>query len=123
MFQGAPFPQDEQERVAALHALNILDTPEEERFDRITRLTQHLFQVPIALIGLIDTNRQWYKSCYGLPGKEVSREESFCAYTLLDRAPLIVPDTLEDARFANHLYVLHEPFIRFYAGYPLKDPH
>ncbi len=121
MSPRTPLPNNEQERIAALHQLNILDTPPEERFERLVRLTQRLFHVPIVIIGLIDTHRQWFKAYCGLVERETPREQSFCAYTLLDGAPLIVPDTLEDPRFVDHPSVISEPGIRFYAGYPLRD--
>ena len=121
MSPRAPLPYNEQERIAALHKLNILDTPPEERFERLVRLTQRLFHVPIVIIGLIDTHRQWFKAYCGLVEREMPREQSFCAYTLLDGAPLVVPDTLEDPRFVDHPSVISEPSIRFYAGYPLRD--
>ena len=121
MRRGAPLPENETERLTALHALDLLDTPAEERFDRITRLTQQIFAMPIVVISLVDQDRQWFKSCYGLSSQENPREHSFCAYTLLDDRPLVVPDTLEDERFVDHPLVLGEPHIRFYAGYPVHD--
>ncbi len=122
MSLSVPLPLNKQERILALHALNILDTPPEERFDRIARLAKYLFRVPIVLVSFIDTNRQWFKSCYGLMDRETPRERSFCAYTLLNSAPLVVPDAHKDRRFADNPLVDLEPHIRFYAGYPLKDP-
>jgi signal transduction histidine kinase len=117
----APIPYNEQERIAALHKLDILDTPSEERFERLVRLSKHLFHVPIVIIGLIDTHRQWFKAYCGLVEQETPREQTFCAYTLLDGLPLIVPNTLEDPRFADHQNVIDEPCIRFCVSYPLKD--
>jgi signal transduction histidine kinase len=122
MSPRAPLPYNEQERIAALHKLNILDTPPEERFERLVRLAKRLFHVPIVTISLVDTHRQWFKAYCGLAERETPREHSFCAYTLLDGAPLIVPDALEDPRFVDNPGVIDEPCIRFYAGYPLKDP-
>ena len=115
----APIPQDEKRRLAALHALNILDTEPEDRFDRITRLAAALFDVPIALVSLVDEHRQWFKSCYGSEARETSRELSFCAHAILGHDVMVVPDTLLDARFADHPSVTGEPCIRFYAGCPL----
>jgi phosphoribosyl 1,2-cyclic phosphodiesterase/CheY-like chemotaxis protein len=115
----AAIPEDEQRRVAALRALRILDSEPEDRFDRITRLASALFNAPIALVSLVDSNRQWFKSCYGLDVKETSRDAAFCAHVVYDREPMIVPDTFLDTRFADNPLVVDEPRIRFYAGYPL----
>ncbi len=114
-----PFPPDEQQRLAVLRSLRILDTPPEERFDRITRTAQRLFNVPIALISLIDAQRQWFKSCQGLPVSETPRSISFCGHAILADIPLIIPDALLDPRFADNPLVTGEPLIRFYAGQPL----
>jgi phosphoribosyl 1,2-cyclic phosphodiesterase/CheY-like chemotaxis protein len=112
-------PKDEQQRLASLRALRILDTGPEERFDRITRLASALFDAPIALVSLVDENRQWFKSCYGLNVKETSRDAAFCAHVVYNREPMIVPDTFQDKRFADNPLVINEPRIRFYAGCPL----
>lgn len=116
-----PIPVDELQRLAALHSLHILDTPREERFDRITRLATRVFQVPVALITLIDEQRQWFKSCQGLDISETSRQYSFCAHTILYDDILVVPDVHFDSRFADNPFVVGEPFVRFYAGYPIHD--
>ena len=108
-------PADEERRLASLRALRILDTDPDERFDRITRLASALFNAPIALVSLVDENRQWFKSCYGLNVKETSRD----SHVVHDREPMVVPDTFLDARFADNPLVIGEPRIRFYAGYPL----
>lgn len=115
-------PADEEQRLAALHALNLLDTPPEERFDRLTRLARRLFGVPIALVSLIDEKRQWFKSCMGLPVQETPRELAFCAYTILGDGVFVVPDLAADTRFADHPQVAGEPHLRFYAGCPLRTP-
>jgi CheY-like chemotaxis protein len=112
-------PADEERRLGSLRALQILDTEPEERFDRITRLASAVFDVPIALISLIDDDRQWFKSCYGLDVKQTSRDAAFCAHVVYDREPMIVPDTFVDVRFADNPLVVGEPRIRFYAGCPL----
>jgi phosphoribosyl 1,2-cyclic phosphodiesterase/CheY-like chemotaxis protein len=112
-------PADEERRLASLRALRILDTDPDERFDRITRLASALFNAPIALVSLVDENRQWFKSCYGLNVKETSRDAAFCAHVVHDREPMVVPDTFLDTRFAENPLVIGEPRIRFYAGYPL----
>src|SRR5262249_20669435 len=113
-------PADEDKRLAALRALGILDTPPEERFDRITRLAKRLFGVPIALISLVDAQRQWFKSCQGLGIRQTARDISFCGHAILGQGPLVVPDALLDERFADNPLVLEEPRIRFYAGQPLR---
>ncbi len=113
-------PQDEDVRIKALHSLNILDTPAEERFDRLTRLAKRMFGVPIALVSLVDENRQWFKSCDGLDASETPREISFCGHAILEDGLFVVNDAARDARFADNPLVLNDPNIRFYAGYPLK---
>jgi len=112
-------PQDEGRRIAALRELQILDTAPEARFDRVTRLAKTLFDVPMALISLIDEDRQWFKSCQGLAVQQTSRDEAFCAHVVYHRAPMVVPDTFQDERFADNPLVVGDPRIRFYAGYPL----
>lgn len=115
-----PIPANEQLRLDTLRALNILDTSAEERFDRLTRLARRLFGVPIALVSLVDANRQWFKSCIGLSSTESSREISFCGHAILDDGILMVPDALLDERFHDNPLVVDEPGIRFYAGCPLS---
>lgn len=119
---GPPLPENEAERLAALRALNILDTPSEERFDRITRTAKRLFNVPIALITLVDTNRQWFKSCYGLNIAETHRSVSFCAHAIVGDDALVIPDTHQDARFVDNPLVTDEPYVRFYAGHVIRGP-
>ena len=116
-------PQDEQIRLDTLHSFNILDTEHEERFDRLTRMAKRLFGVPIALVSLVDESRQWFKSCFGLSISETSRDISFCGHTILGNDMFIIPDTSLDERFADNPLVLNEPYIRFYAGYPLIAPN
>jgi phosphoribosyl 1,2-cyclic phosphodiesterase/CheY-like chemotaxis protein len=115
----AALPADEERRLASLRALSILDTDPEERFDRITRLASALFDAPIALVSLVDEDRQWFKSCYGVSMKETPRDAAFCSHVVYDREPMIVPDTFLDTRFADNPLVVNEPRIRFYAGCPL----
>ena len=112
-------PGNETLRLSALRRLQVLDTPDEERFDRITRVAARAFNAPIALVSLVDENRQWFKSCIGLPMRETPRSMSFCAHALLSAEPLVIPDALADERFADNPLVTGEPFIRFYAGQPL----
>ena len=113
-------PDDEARRLATLRSLNILNTPAEERFDRLTRLAQQLLGVPIAIVSLVDGNRQWFKSCQGLPASEAPRSTSMCGHAILDDKTFVIPDTLLDARFADNPLVTGAPHIRFYAGQPLK---
>lgn len=116
----APIPADEAPRLAALLALRLLDTPAEERFDRITRTARALFDVPIALISLIDARRQWFKSAAGLNAAETPRGISLCGHAILGEDTLIVGNALEDPRFADNPLVLGPPHLRFYAGMPLR---
>jgi len=113
-------PHDEDNRLKALRSLNVLDTPSEERFDRLTRLAKHMFNVPIALVSLIDENRQWFKSCVGLNVTETARDISFCGHAILGNEIFIIPDTKQDERFFDNPLVLNDPYIRFYAGCPLR---
>lgn len=113
-------PPDEAQRIATLTGLNILDTSPEERFDRITRIAQRILGVPIALVSLVDANRQWFKSFQGFDVTEAPRDISFCGHAILGNDIFIVPDALLDPRFADNPLVTGEPHIRFYAGQPLK---
>jgi phosphoribosyl 1,2-cyclic phosphodiesterase len=118
-----PIPDDEAERVAALRRLGILDTAPEERFDRHTRIAAALFRVPIALVSLVDADRQWFKSCFGTDVCESSRETSFCAHAILSNDGfMVVPDALQDERFRDNPLVSDGPRIRFYAGSVLHSP-
>jgi phosphoribosyl 1,2-cyclic phosphodiesterase/CheY-like chemotaxis protein len=118
----AKIGEDEASRIHALHNLNLLDTEPEERFDRYTRLAAALFDVPVALVTLVDEDRQWFKSCIGSELSETSREVSFCAHAIECRDVLVVPDALSDPRFADNPLVIGGPRIRFYAGAPLFLP-
>ena len=117
----APVPKNEPQRLESLYALGLLDTSTEERFDRITRLALSLFNVPISTVTLVDSHREWFKSCQGLPKREGKRAISFCGHALVSEEILIVPDTKKDPRFAKNPMVLGKPYIRFYAGVPLKS--
>ena len=110
----------EAERLDALNRFDVMDTPREEAFDRITRLIKNIFDLPIAIVSMIDGHRQWYKAYEGLDNREVGRDETFCKYALQDVTPLIVPDARDDARFSANPLVTGEPRIRFYAGVPLR---
>ncbi len=122
MSVGAPEPIEESARLCALYRLAILDTPPEESFDRITRLVRKALEVPIALIVLVDAERQWFKSRQGLEVSETPREIAFCAHTILADRLFLVPDAREDARFRDNPLVCGAPNIRFYAGQPLHGP-
>lgn len=112
-------PKDELARLETLRSLNILDTPPEERFDRLTRLARRLFGVPIALVSLVDEDRQWFKSAMGFPVNETPREISFCGHAILGDDIFTVPDAMLDERFRDNPLVTDGPKIRFYAGCPL----
>ena len=115
----APLPPDETQRLAALHQYAVLDTPAEMVFDDLTELSARICEAPIALISLIDENRQWFKSRVGLDVAETTRDIAFCAHAIHQKELFIVPDATRDARFADNPLVMGEPGIRFYAGAPL----
>lgn len=115
-------PEDEQARLTVLRSLDILDTPAEERFDRLTRMAKRMFDVPIALVSLVDDDRQWFKSRVGLDATETPRDISFCGHTILGNDVFVIPDAIEDERFADNPLVTGDPSIRFYAGCPLTAP-
>jgi hypothetical protein len=121
----APLPEGEEQRLAELYRLNLLDTEPEDRFDRITRLAAAIFDAPYAFVSLIDRDRQWFKSCVGWDMKETSREVAFCSHAILSPEVMIVADTFLDARFADHPSVIGKPYVRFYASCPLtiRDRH
>jgi PAS domain S-box-containing protein len=119
---AAPLPANEPQRLKALRALNLLDTPSEERFDRITRLAARILGVPIADITLIDEKRQFKKSHYGTDTVETHRDLSFCSYAILENKQLIIPDAKSDPRFSDNALVNDKPNIRFYAGNPICAP-
>ncbi|MFA5954348.1 MAG: GAF domain-containing protein [Patescibacteria group bacterium] len=116
-------PQEE-ERLAALEQLGLLNTPQEERFDDLTKRAMARFGVRMVAVTLIDRKREWYKSCCGdicPPGREGARSVSFCGHALLANYVFVVADTLLDPRFSDNPMVLHAPFIRFYAGVALRE--
>ncbi|GAB3518853.1 PAS domain S-box protein [Emticicia fontis] len=117
-----PVPANEKERLEALKKYNLLDTVNEEEFDRLTRLASIICGVPMSVITLIDEERQWFKSKIGLDDDETPREDSFCQYTIMDDVLLTVEDATQDERFKDNPLVLGKPHVRFYAGYPLIDP-
>lgn len=120
--QFPALPPDEPARLQALRECAILDTPPEERFDRLTRLAQRLFGVKIALVSLIDSDRQWFKSRQGLDAMQTGRDISFCGHAILGEDIFYVPDATQDPRFFDNPLVSGPPNIRFYAGAPLRTP-
>lgn len=117
----APIPENEKERLEAVHRLAILDTKPEVRFDKLTKEATEKLKVPFSTLTIIDSNREWFKSCVGLENKEGARAASFCGHALLASGVFIVEDTLKDDRFADNLMVIGSPYIRFYAGVVLHD--
>lgn len=118
----APIPANEAQRLADLRALRILDTPPEERFDRIVRLAARIFDVPMAYVALVDSDRQWFKAKCGLKTDSTGREISFCGHAILNDGPLVIPDSHRDERFHDNPLVVNPPHVRFYAGHPLRGP-
>ena len=115
----APLPVNETERLATLYGLNVLDSPPEKDFDDIVALAAAVCGVPMSLVSLIDTDRQWFKASVGTDLVETSRDLSFCAHAILGRDLLVVPDARQDPRFADNPAVAREGGVRFYAGAPL----
>lgn len=113
-------PENELDRIRSLRSLGLLDTAPDERFDRLTRMARRMFQVPIALVTLVDENRQWFKSCDGLGVSETPRDISFCGHAILGDGILLIPDALADQRFKDNPLVIGDPHIRFYAGCPIR---
>ena len=120
--QVPQIPADEASRLGALRSLGVLDTPPEERFDRLTRLARRVFDVPIALVSLVDETRQWFKSCQGLDVDQTDREVSFCGHAILRDRLFEICDATADERFADNPLVTGPPHIRYYAGRPLRAP-
>ncbi len=115
-------PVNEAQRLKSLHALDILDTVPDAAFDRHTQLAAFTLNMPIALVSLIDRDRQWIKACHGLEVRQTSREHAICAHTILRPDTLVVGDVQKDPRFSDNPYMAGAPGIRFYAGHPLRAP-
>ncbi len=112
-------PEDEEARLAVLHALEVLDTPPEAEYEALVELAAFVAQTPIALVSLIDRDRQWFKARVGLDAPETARDISFCGHAVVARTQLVIEDAALDERFADNPLVVGEPRIRFYAGTPL----
>jgi GAF domain-containing protein len=119
--QQAIKPENEDSRIEALHRLAILDTEPETRFDILTKEAVKKLNVKMSMVSIIDSEREWFKSCVGIDQKESPRSVSFCGHALLATNMFIVEDTLKDPRFADNPMVTGYPYIRFYAGVALFD--
>ncbi len=119
----APIPSYDRQRLKALKKLLILDTPAEERFDRITQFAMMEFDMPISQVSLVDRDRLWSKSNFGLEDLEMPRGLSFCGHAILERNTLVIPDALKDERFHDNPLVVGKPWVRFYAGAVLRMPY
>jgi diguanylate cyclase (GGDEF)-like protein len=119
---SATLPPEAQARIAALIGLNVLETPAEDRFDRITRIAARLLKVPVALINMVDRDRKWTKSAFRQDAVELERSDDFCARAIQEQDMMVVPNALRDVRFADNPVVTRDPYIRFYAGCPLSAP-
>lgn len=118
----APIPENEKERLKILQDYKILDTPPCSKFDDLTYLASSICETPIALVSLVDENRQWFKSSYGLDSTETPRDISFCGHAICEKDLFVVNDSLQDPRFFDNPFVTEEPFVRFYAGAQLISP-
>ncbi|MGD8163976.1 sensor domain-containing diguanylate cyclase [Pantoea sp. FN0307] len=116
-------PANEPQRLSELHALKILNTPAEERFDRLTRLAKRLFNVSVSVVSLLDAEHQWFKSGDGISVTQTARDISFCGHAILQDDVMVVENACNDPRFYDNPLVIGEPHIRFYAGCPLRAPN
>ena len=115
-------PDNEDSRLLALRSYVVLDTEPEPAFDALARIAARVLGVPIALVSLVDADRQWFKARYGLDVRETSRDISFCGHVVANDERLVVPDAQVDSRFVDNPLVVGEPRVRFYAGVPLRAP-
>ncbi|MBI4815694.1 MAG: PAS domain S-box protein [Deltaproteobacteria bacterium] len=115
----APQPENEEERLEVLRATGLLDTPPDPEFDGLAELAARILEVPVALVSLVDRDRQWFKARVGLKATETPRDRAFCAHAILKDEPLVVPDAHIDERFSGNPLVIGDPHVRFYAGVPL----
>jgi hypothetical protein len=115
-------PQDEAERLIEFRLSAAVDTQPEERFDKISRMAQRVFDVPFAGVSFVEGDRQWFKSKLGLPIGDMARDLSFCGHAITSDDVFVVEDAVLDPRFAQNPIVLEDPHIRFYAGQPVKGP-
>ena len=120
--KAARIPENEAERLRALESYRVMDTPPESSFDDLTTLVARILDVPIALVSLVDADRQWFKSRYGLDAPETPRDISFCGHVVAEQELLVVPDAFEDNRFHDNPLVTGDPRVRFYAGVPIRTP-
>ena len=118
----APIPTDDERRLQALRQMLILDTPPEERFDRVVRFAAEEFEMPIVLVSLVDEKRQWFKARVGIDACETDRESSFCGHAITQPQIMVVPDAHQDERFHDNPLVVGPPHVRFYAGATLQLP-
>jgi len=119
---NAPIPADDAARLAALRSYDVLDTDPEASFDELTQLAADICETPMAFVSLVDRRREFFKAAVGSARREAPRDVSFCGHAIVEDAPLVVPDTHEDARFADNPDVIGGPMVRFYAGVPLLTP-
>lgn len=119
---AAPVPKNEVKRLKVLWQYDVLDTVPEEVFDDLTDLAAHICEAPVAMISLVDENRQWFKAKVGISAKETSRDISFCAHAILNDGLLVISDATKDPRFSDNPLVTGPQKIRFYAGAPLVTP-
>ncbi|WP_077036756.1 GAF domain-containing protein [Pelomonas sp. KK5] len=118
----APIPDDEAERLQALQALMLLDTPPDERYERVVRFAAEQLDMPVALVSLVDGRRQWFKARLGLGAPETPRDISFCGHAIMAPELFVIEDASLDPRFADNPLVTGDPHIRFYAGAPVSTP-
>lgn len=115
-----PVPANEAQRLAALAQSGLMDSEDDAAFDRLTWLASHATGCPMALISLLSAERQWCKSRVGVENRETTRSLAFCTHVLMQDEPFVIEDTSADPRFADNPMVIGAPFIRFYAGYPVR---